>query len=137
MIDISLGKLLLVALIALIVLGPDKLPGAARTAGAVLRRMRGSWDSVRAEVEHELQVEELKRAAREATEQSRTANARMEAVLAAVRQPVQKTVTLLSASAVVVGNSTANSDVAALTAPAQSSGVADDPISKRAGADLP
>lgn len=40
MIDISLSKLLLIALIALIVLGPEKLPGAARTAGALMRRMR-------------------------------------------------------------------------------------------------
>ncbi|HEV7121856.1 MAG TPA: twin-arginine translocase TatA/TatE family subunit, partial [Rhodanobacter sp.] len=34
MIEFSLGKLVLLALIALIVLGPEKLPGAARTAGA-------------------------------------------------------------------------------------------------------
>jgi sec-independent protein translocase protein TatB len=69
MIDISLGKLLLIALIALIVLGPEKLPGAARTAGALLRRARTGWDSVRAEVRRELEVEEIKRVAREAAAQ--------------------------------------------------------------------
>lgn len=66
MIEISLGKLVLLALIALIVLGPEKLPGAARTAGAMLRRVRSGWDNVRAEVERELEVEEIKRTAREA-----------------------------------------------------------------------
>ena len=66
MIEISLGKMVLFALIALIVLGPEKLPGAARTAGALLRRVRSGWDNVRAEVERELEIEEIKRSAREA-----------------------------------------------------------------------
>jgi sec-independent protein translocase protein TatB len=66
MIEISLGKMVLLALIALIVLGPEKLPGAARTAGALLRRVRSGWDNVRAEVERELEIEEIKRTAREA-----------------------------------------------------------------------
>jgi sec-independent protein translocase protein TatB len=65
-IEISLGKLVLLALVALIVLGPEKLPHAARTAGALVRRLRSGWDSVRAEVERELEIEELKRTAREA-----------------------------------------------------------------------
>jgi Sec-independent protein translocase protein TatA len=47
MIEISLGKMVLLALIALIVLVPEKLPGAARTAGALLRRVRSGWDNVR------------------------------------------------------------------------------------------
>lgn len=66
MFDFSLGKLIILALIALLVLGPDKLPGAARTAGALIRRLRNSWDGVRAEVERELEVEEIRRAARQA-----------------------------------------------------------------------
>lgn len=69
MIEFSLGKLILLALIALIVLGPEKLPGAARTAGALLRRVRNGWDDVRAEVERELEVEQIRRAAREAVAQ--------------------------------------------------------------------
>jgi sec-independent protein translocase protein TatB len=71
MIEISFGKLLLLAIIALIVLGPEKLPGAARTAGALLRRMRNGWDSVRSEVEREIQAEEIKRTLREAADNVR------------------------------------------------------------------
>lgn len=69
MIDLSYSKLLLLAVIALIVLGPEKLPKAARMAGAMLRRVRTGWDSVRAEVEREIQMEEIKRTAREAATQ--------------------------------------------------------------------
>ncbi|MBQ4855522.1 twin-arginine translocase subunit TatB [Rhodanobacter sp. B2A1Ga4] len=85
MIEISFGKLVLLALIALIVLGPEKLPGAARTAGALLRRMRSGWDDVRAEVERELQIEEIKRAAREAAARAEAAQGELDATLAQVR----------------------------------------------------
>jgi sec-independent protein translocase protein TatB len=95
MIDLSLGKLLMLALIALIVLGPEKLPGAARTAGALFRRVRGGWDSVRAEVEREWQVEGLGRAARELAGQSSAALSGVDKVIRDVRDPVQSTVTML------------------------------------------
>jgi len=85
MIEISFGKLVLLALIALIVLGPEKLPGAARTAGALLRRVRSGWDDVRAEVERELQIEEIKRTAREAAARAEAAQAELDATLAQVR----------------------------------------------------
>lgn len=81
MIEISFGKLILLAVIALIVLGPEKLPGAARTAGALLRRLRTGWDSVRAEVERELQVEEIRRQAREAADRATAAQAELDATL--------------------------------------------------------
>jgi len=68
MIELNFGKLLLLAVIALVVLGPEKLPKAARMAGAMLRRLRLGWESVRSEVERELEIEEMRRAAREAAE---------------------------------------------------------------------
>jgi sec-independent protein translocase protein TatB len=81
MIDISFGKLILLALVALIVLGPEKLPGAARMAGALLRRVRTGWDSVRAEVERELQVEEVRRQASEAAAEAEAAQLQLNASL--------------------------------------------------------
>ncbi|MCX7512727.1 Sec-independent protein translocase protein TatB [Frateuria sp. STR12] len=88
MIEISFGKLLLLALIALLVLGPEKLPGAARTAGALVRRVRNSWDSVRAEVERELEVEEIKRTARQAAARAEAAQTQMNATAREVREAV-------------------------------------------------
>ncbi len=70
MIELSFTKLLLVAVIALLVLGPEKLPKAARMAGAMLRRARLGWDSVRSEVERELEIEEIRRAAKDAAAQA-------------------------------------------------------------------
>ncbi len=60
MFDVGMGEIGLIAVIALLVLGPERLPGAARTAGALLRKARQSWQGVRAEIERELAAEELK-----------------------------------------------------------------------------
>jgi sec-independent protein translocase protein TatB len=92
MIEISLGKLVLLALIALLVLGPEKLPGAARTAGALMRRMRNGWDSVRAEVERELEIEDIKRTAREAAARAEAAQADVKDAVNAVRDPFKQNV---------------------------------------------
>ena len=55
----------LIAIIALLVLGPERLPRAARTAGALMRKARQSWLSVQQEIERELAAEDLKRAMQE------------------------------------------------------------------------
>jgi sec-independent protein translocase protein TatB len=87
MIELSLGKMVLLALIALIVLGPEKLPGAARTAGALLRRLRSGWDNVRAEVERELEIEEIKRSAREAVAGAEAAQQHVQDTLKSAHDP--------------------------------------------------
>ena len=61
MFDLGFGELLLIAVVALIVLGPERLPKAARFAGLWVRRARAQWHSVKAELERELEAEELKR----------------------------------------------------------------------------
>jgi sec-independent protein translocase protein TatB len=71
MFDIGFGELLLIAVVALVVLGPERLPGAARTVGTLLRRLRNGWESVRAEVEREIEAEEMKRNLKEAQEHIR------------------------------------------------------------------
>ena len=61
MFDFSFGELLVVALVALIVLGPERLPKAARFTGLWVRKARAHWYSVKSELESELASEELKR----------------------------------------------------------------------------
>jgi sec-independent protein translocase protein TatB len=65
MFDVGMGEVGLIAVVALLVLGPERLPVAARTVGAVLRKARQSWNSVRSEIERELAAEELKRTLKE------------------------------------------------------------------------
>ena len=65
MFDIGFSEIALVGVVALIVLGPERLPRVARTAGALMRRARTSWQSVRTEIERELAAEDLKQSMRE------------------------------------------------------------------------
>ncbi|HEY7872330.1 MAG TPA: Sec-independent protein translocase protein TatB [Rudaea sp.] len=69
MFDIGTGELALIAVVALLVLGPERLPKAARTAGALVRRARTSWHNVRAEIERELAAEELKQSIKREADQ--------------------------------------------------------------------
>jgi sec-independent protein translocase protein TatB len=61
MFDIGFGELMVIAIVALVVLGPERLPKAARFAGLWIRRARAQWDSVKVELERELEAEEIKR----------------------------------------------------------------------------
>ncbi len=61
MFDVSFVELMVIGLVALIVLGPERLPGAARTVGAMVRKARNSWNSVKSEIERELAAEEMKK----------------------------------------------------------------------------
>ena len=69
MFDLSFGELALIAVVALLVLGPERLPGAARTAGALMRRLRNGWQGVRSEIERELAAEDIKRSIQETKDQ--------------------------------------------------------------------
>lgn len=66
MFDFSFGEIGLIAVVALVVLGPERLPKVARTAGALVRRARASWQNVRDEIEREIEAEDFKRSIAEA-----------------------------------------------------------------------
>jgi sec-independent protein translocase protein TatB len=61
MFGISFSELLLVGLVALLVLGPNRLPGAARTAGLWIGRLKRSFNAIKTEVERELGADEIRR----------------------------------------------------------------------------
>ena len=61
MFGISCSELLLVGLVALLVLGPERLPGAARTAGLWVGRLKRSFNAIKQEVEREIGADEIRR----------------------------------------------------------------------------
>jgi len=78
MFDIGFGELLLIAVVALVVLGPERLPKAARFAGLWVRRARAQWYSVKSELERELEAEELKRSMQETQAALKQAQAKLQ-----------------------------------------------------------
>lgn len=61
MFDIGFPELILVAIVGLLVIGPDKLPETLRTLGLWLGRMRRSFTNVKAEIEKEIGMDEVRR----------------------------------------------------------------------------
>jgi len=61
MLDLGLTKMALIGVVALVVLGPERLPGVARTAGALFGRAQRYINDVKAEVSREMELDELKK----------------------------------------------------------------------------
>jgi len=66
MFDGSFWELALIFVLALVVFGPERLPGLARTVGLWVGRARAVVRNLSAQIEHELEAEELRKAAGEA-----------------------------------------------------------------------
>lgn len=105
MFDIGVGELTLIAVVALVVLGPERLPKAARFAGLWVRRARMQWDSVKQELERELEAEELKRSLqdvqaslREAEDQLRNKQQQVEQGARALHDDVSRDIDIRSSA---------------------------------------
>jgi len=61
MIDIGLSKMVLIGAVALIVIGPEKLPRVARTVGTLLGKAQRYVSDVKAEVNRSMELDELKK----------------------------------------------------------------------------
>ena len=62
MFELGWVEIVLIGVIALVVLGPERLPKAARFVGLWVRKARAQWFAVKSEMERELAVEEMKAA---------------------------------------------------------------------------
>jgi len=61
MLDIGVSKIAIIGAIALVVIGPERLPAVARTLGALLARARSYVADVKAEVNRSMELDELKK----------------------------------------------------------------------------
>jgi sec-independent protein translocase protein TatB len=103
MFDISFVELLTIGIVALVVIGPERLPGVARTVGHLLGRARRYVGDVKADINRELQLEELKKLQAQAAESMRevesTVQEEVEAARSAFVSPAQAAVAELEATA--------------------------------------
>nr|WP_179403091.1 Sec-independent protein translocase protein TatB [Burkholderia guangdongensis] len=60
MLDLGLSKMALISVVALVVLGPERLPRVARTAGALFGRAQRYINDVKAEVSREIELDALR-----------------------------------------------------------------------------
>ncbi len=60
MFGLSFGEIVIILVLALVLLGPDKLPDAAKTLGKTLRQIRSATDDLKDQVEREFYADDKK-----------------------------------------------------------------------------
>ena len=92
MFDVGFAEIFLLALIGLIVLGPEKLPRVARTVGGLVRRARSSWYSLRRSIEAELAEADVSAPIRDAAKEMQEAGRQIDQSLKQVSETMQNPV---------------------------------------------
>ena len=87
MFDIGFTEILLIAVVALVVLGPEKLPMAVRTLGLWVGKVKRTISGIQSEISEELRLDELKRTASVAKEQLNSELEEMRTPFTAESQP--------------------------------------------------
>lgn len=95
MFEVGFSELLLVAVIGLLVLGPERLPVAVRTTSIVLGRLRRQFNDIRAEVEREIGADEIRAQLRNEgiLDELRESRAALESTARELRAPTAPPVT--------------------------------------------
>jgi sec-independent protein translocase protein TatB len=93
MFDIAFSELMLIGIVALVVIGPERLPKVARMAGHLLGRMQRYVSDVKADINREIQLDELRQLRADVQDSARnlemSVRNEMQAVETAVGQQVQ------------------------------------------------
>ena len=98
MFDVGLSELMVIAVVALIVIGPERLPKVARTAGLLLGRLQRYVSDVKADINREIQLDELKKMQQQVTAQMTTVEASVTHELREVETSLNQTVDPLAAA---------------------------------------
>ena len=88
MFDIAFSELMIIGVVALLVIGPEKLPKVARTLGHLLGRAQRYVNDVKSDINREIQLDELKKLQTQVTDSAR-------AMEQSVRQEFDSTRSLL------------------------------------------
>jgi len=106
--DIGFAELLLIGIVGLLVIGPERLPGAIRTTMVWVNRFRRSFNEVKAEVERELHNDAVMRELRDNAKQL---GQELNDVSAPVREPLAQAQSELQRSLEEVQNTEASQTV--------------------------
>ena len=81
MIDLGLSKIAIIGVVALIVIGPEKLPKVARMAGTLYGRAQRYLHEVKSEVSREIELDELRNLKKEVEETAQTIRSGVESAV--------------------------------------------------------
>ena len=90
MFDIGFSEMIVIAVIALIVLGPEKLPRVARTAGHLLGRMQRYVNDVKADINREIELDELRKLQKEMQDTAQSIQQTVKGEISAVESELKQ-----------------------------------------------
>lgn len=92
MFDIGFAELVIIGVVALLVIGPERLPSAVRTASLWINRIRRGFNEIKQEVQQELHndqvMQELKQAGEQLKEDTRSISSDIKDTASAIADPV-------------------------------------------------
>lgn len=91
MFDLGFSELIVIAVVTLIVVGPERLPKVARTAGHLLGRLQRYVSDVKSDIQREMQLEELKKLQQQVEQQARELETSMRGQVQSVEADLAQT----------------------------------------------
>lgn len=92
MFDVGISELMVIAVVALVVIGPERLPKVARTAGLLLGRLQRYVSDVKADINREIQLDELKKLQQQVSDQVTNLTASVSHEMREVESSVNKAI---------------------------------------------
>jgi sec-independent protein translocase protein TatB len=92
MFDIGFSELIVIAIVALVVIGPERLPKVARTAGHLLGRLQRYVHDVKSDISREMQLDELKKMQADIQDSARSFERSISSEIQSVEQSLEQTV---------------------------------------------
>ncbi|WAI84022.1 MULTISPECIES: Sec-independent protein translocase protein TatB [Achromobacter] len=90
MFDVSFTELMVVGVIALIVIGPERLPKVARTVGHLLGRAQRYVNDVKSDIQREIEIDELRKFKSEMEDAAQGVQQSLNETHASLQEPVQQ-----------------------------------------------
>lgn len=92
MFDIGFSELMILAVVALVVIGPERLPKVARTVGHLMGRFQRYVSDVKSDIDRELRLDEMKKLREEVERQARGIETQVSSQMSAVQKDIEKPV---------------------------------------------
>jgi sec-independent protein translocase protein TatB len=120
MFDVGFSELVVIGVVALIVIGPERLPKVARTVGLLVGRLQRYVNDVKADINREMELDELRKIQTQFQDAAREVETSVTTELNATEQALNQTIAPLtdaaseagSAPAVAADSATASLDAA-------------------------
>ncbi len=117
MFDVGLSELMVIAVVALIVIGPERLPKVARTAGLLLGRLQRYVGDVKADINREIQLDELRKMQQEVATQVSTLGASVTHEMREIEKAVEPAIATDAATVATTPTSAGGAEADAASAP--------------------